>query len=64
MTTRILSLKDVKSRVSLSRSTIYRRMAAGVFPIAISLGCRRVGWLESEVDTWLKKQITIRDNCR
>lgn len=54
----ILRRHDVEARTGLSRSTIYLRMAQGVFPRAISLGgLRAVGWLESEIDAWLHEQI-------
>lgn len=54
----ILRRHDVEARTGLSRSTIYLRMAQGVFPRAISLGgLRAVGWLESEIDAWLHERI-------
>jgi len=39
-------------RVRLSRSTIYRQIAAGSFPSPYSLTENRSGWLESEIDEW------------
>ena len=57
MVTTILRLPDVKSRTGLSRSTIYLRVNEGSFPKPISLGGRAVGWIESEVQDWVKKQI-------
>lgn len=54
----ILRRHDVEARTGLSRSTIYLRMAQGVFPRAISLGgLRAVGWLESEINAWLHERI-------
>jgi len=50
---RILRLSDVKERTGLSRSTIYLYINDGIFPRPISLGTRCVGWLESEIDTWI-----------
>jgi prophage regulatory protein len=49
----ILRLSGVKARTGLSRSTIYLRVAEGVFPRPIHLGGRAVGWLEAEIDGWL-----------
>ena len=49
---RYLLLKDVIARVRLSRSTIYRQIAAGAFPFPYSLSESRSGWLESEIDEW------------
>lgn len=40
------------ARVRLSRSTIYRQIAAGAFPSPYSLTENRCGWLESEIDAW------------
>ena len=53
----ILRLPQVKTRTGLSRSTIYLRISEGRFPKPISLGGRAVGWVESEVDDWLTRQI-------
>jgi prophage regulatory protein len=60
MTKLILRLPAVKLRTGLSRSTIYLRIAKGMFPAPISLGARSVGWLESEVDDWLEQRIAER----
>ena len=53
----ILRLKDVQARIQLSRSSIYSKMAAGDFPAPISLGRRAVGWLESEVTSWIRSRV-------
>jgi len=57
MATAILRLPAVKARTGLSRSTIYLRIAEGSFPKPVSLGGRAVGWIEAEVNDWLKQQI-------
>lgn len=59
MVTTILRLPAVKARTGLSRSTIYLRIADGSFPKPVSLGGRAVGWIEAEVNDWLKQQIEI-----
>ncbi|WP_019594112.1 AlpA family transcriptional regulator [Thioalkalivibrio sp. ALM2T] len=53
----ILRLPTVKARTGLSRSTIYLRISQGSFPKPITLGGRAVGWIEAEVNDWLKQQI-------
>ena len=53
----ILRLPQVKLRVGLSRSSIYLAVSRGNFPKPVRLGARAVGWLESEVDVWLRQQI-------
>jgi prophage regulatory protein len=49
MSERILRLPEVKALSGLSRSTIYLRMAEGLFARAIALGPRMIGFRESEV---------------
>lgn len=55
----ILRLPQVKVRVGLSRSSIYAAVAQGRFPQPVSLGARAVGWLESDVNTWLQQQVEL-----
>jgi prophage regulatory protein len=45
----ILRLPSVKSESGLSRSTLYLRIAQGLWTKPISLGGRSVGWPASEV---------------
>lgn len=54
---RIIRLKEVLQRTGLSRSTVYERVAVGGFPKQVRLGGHSVGWVESEVDDWIFKQI-------
>ena len=53
-------LTEVKRRTGLSRSSIYDLMKRGRFPAKINLGERSVGWLSSEVDSWIKERIDLR----
>ena len=53
----ILRLKDLQQRIKLSRSTIYAKIAAGDFPSPITLGPRAVGWLESDIQKWIKSRV-------
>ncbi len=55
----ILRRKQVEKRVGLSRSTIYAKIAAGEFLAPIVLSARAVGWLESDINAWIKSRITI-----
>jgi prophage regulatory protein len=57
MQTSILRLPAVKERTGLSRSTIYLRIKEGTFPMPISLGERSVGWIDTEIQQWLDRQI-------
>jgi prophage regulatory protein len=49
MTHHILRLPAVKLATGLSRSTLYLRIARGVFMHPVSLGGRAVGWPANEV---------------
>lgn len=53
---RFLGIKGVVERTDLSRSTIYRQERDGHFPKRRRLTQGRIGWLESEVDQWLKER--------
>lgn len=53
----ILRRKQVEARTGLSRSTIYERIAAGSFPSPVNLGGQQVGWVESEINSWIKERI-------
>ena len=55
--TRILRLSEVRARTGLARSTIYLAISQGRFPRPIALGPRAVGWIEAEVDVWLRERI-------
>lgn len=57
MSNKILRLPAVKAKTGLSRSTIYARASVGTFPASLSLGPNTVGWVESEIDAWINKQI-------
>ena len=53
----ILRLPVVKARTGLSRSTIYLHMTDGSFPRPVSLGARAIGWVESDVESWISRKI-------
>lgn len=61
MATRLLHLREVLSRTSLSRTTVYRLMGLGEgsFPQSVKLGSR-TSWVESEIESWLQERIAKR----
>ena len=59
MTHTILRLPNVKASTGLSRSTIYLRISQGTFPKPVKLGGRAVGWVQTEVQEWLQRQIEV-----
>ncbi len=59
MTHTILRLPAVQAAIGLSRSTIYLRITEGTFPRPVSLGARAVGWLQSDIEEWLRQRIEL-----
>jgi prophage regulatory protein len=56
----IIPIERVTEKTSLGRSTIYHYMRSSKFPPAVRLGERHVGWVEAEVDAWLRARIEER----
>jgi prophage regulatory protein len=59
----ILRLPEVERMSGLRRSAIYERMAEGRFPQSIPLGGRLVGWLESEIQEWIRELAASRSKA-
>ncbi len=58
---RILRMKTVIEITGLARSTVYKYVAEGIFPKPLALGGRSVGWLESEVHSWIQSRLVERN---
>jgi prophage regulatory protein len=60
---RILRQREVIARTGLSAMTLWRREHQNppTFPRRIKLGPNAVGWLESEIDDFIKQRIAERD---
>ena len=54
MSHQILKLKEISSLTKLSSSTIYRLVQAGEFPKPIKLATHASGWLESDIEAWIR----------
>ena len=52
--TRIIKVDEVQKLTSLSRSTIWRLENTGKFPKKVRLSQKSIGWLESDIQTWIK----------
>jgi prophage regulatory protein len=63
MTHTILRLPTVKSESGLSRSTIYLRIAQGLWTKPVSLGGRAAGWPASDVATLNAARISGKSNA-
>ena len=50
---RLVRLPEVKRLTGMSRSTIYRRMGQGRFPLTAPLEGNMAAWREGDVSAWL-----------
>lgn len=63
----ILRLKEVVARTAISRSTIYGKLDSKStqydpdFPTPLKLGRLSVGWVESELNSWIQAKIENRN---
>jgi prophage regulatory protein len=63
---RILRLKQLSERIGLGRSTIYDRMDTqsprydATFPKPIKLGPAAIGWIDSEITTWIEQRMSAK----
>jgi prophage regulatory protein len=53
----LLRIHGVLERTGLSRSALYAQVAAGRFPKPVPIGERAVGWLSSEVESWITARV-------
>ena len=60
-TERILRLPTLLAAIDVSAATLWRWVKDETFPQPISLGGRSVGWLQSEVQAWVKDRVILRN---
>lgn len=60
---RVLRFPDVIHRTGLSKSAIYQRIRSEEFPAPVVLGPRAIGFIECEVDGWLRALTRQRHSC-
>tara|TARA_Y100000780_G_scaffold224430_1_gene235807 strand:+ start:701 stop:985 length:285 start_codon:yes stop_codon:yes gene_type:complete len=53
---RFVRLQELKSITGLSKSSIYKYMDDGDFPLQRKLGPNSVGWLYSDIMDWLESR--------
>lgn len=60
---KLLRIKQVQDRTSLSKSYIYQLCSQNQFPKSIQLvaGGSSVAWIESEIQEWIDSRIAARD---
>lgn len=61
VTERLIRIEEVKRLTGLSTATLYRKMAARDFPLAVRLGAVARAWPLSEVQEWIAKRIALRE---
>ena len=57
----IIKLPEVMAITTFSRSTIYRLIEMGEFPIQIKLAERSIGGIEQEVEDYMEDKINERE---
>lgn len=60
-TAQLLRLPAVIERTGLSRSSIYRAIAAGTFPRSVPLGEHAIAFLAADIDRWIAARVAARD---
>lgn len=58
---KLISRKEVREKVLYSFAHIARLEAAGLFPKRVPLGPGRVGYVDEEIEDWIKRRIAQRD---
>ena len=53
---KFLRVPEVNEKVGLSRVSIWRLEAAGEFPARRHISKKLVGWIEEEVDEWIRSR--------
>lgn len=57
----ILRMAEVTRTVGLARATVYRMMQRGEFPASVPLSGCAVGWLRSEIESWIASRVEARN---
>lgn len=58
---RVLRQREVMARTGYSAMTLWRKQRDGSFPRRIKLGNNSIGWLEEEIDDWIRARVAERD---
>lgn len=54
---KFLRLPEVRDRVGLSRSQIYRMIQTGTFPAPVKLGPQISVWPDQDIDQWQREAL-------
>ncbi|EHN7887064.1 AlpA family phage regulatory protein [Salmonella enterica] len=54
----LISAREVLKRVQRSKAWLYKQLSKNAFPRPVKIGTRAISFIESEVDHWIKEQIS------
>lgn len=60
----ILKLPQVQAKTGLGKTRVYGLVKSGDFPKPVRLGKKAVGWVDAEIDDWIRRRIELRDDLR
>jgi prophage regulatory protein len=60
----LISIKEAARLTSLSRTSINEKRSAGKFPQPVPLGDKRIAFVKSEVEQWIRDRIAERSQPR
>jgi prophage regulatory protein len=64
MNPKYLRRPQVSARYGIPPSTLYERVARGLFPKPVRLGRRAVGWPIAELEAWEQERAAERGSAR
>jgi prophage regulatory protein len=53
-------MPDLRQKVGLSKSQIYKLIQQEAFPEPVKLGRKVSVWVDSEVEEWMSKQVPLK----
>ena len=60
---RVLRIVEVSNRIGLGRSSVWQMVKEDQFPAPRRLSRRAVGWLDTQVDEWLRARAATHDHA-
>ena len=57
---RLMKLPEVEHVTGLKKSSIYKRIIEGLFPVAVQLGARSVAWKSEEIQEWIQNRPRVK----